>query len=259
MKCIIPSLTLLAASTGLFSSADLALGQGTAFTYQGRLSYSGQPASGSFDLTFSLFNTNTNGIAIVGPITNTGVMPSNGIFTVNLDFGRGTFNGADSWLEIGARPSGNSQFTILSPRQPILSAPYAMHAPGSVVWQVVTNTSIQMLPNNGYIMTYSSPGPELIATLPVTPNVGDVVGIIVRIPANDSQIPIWRIAQNDGQSIFTSVDDFPNLTTTGTSGYLEWINPSTNYAVSHVEQMYIGGGQFIQILPSTPMFLESTH
>ncbi len=159
---------------GVLASAALAPRcKSCAFTYQGRLNYSGQPAVGSFDLTFSLFNTNTNGIAIAGPITNTGVMPTNGIFTVNIDFGKSSFNGADSWLEIGARPSGNSQFTILSPRQSILPAPYAMHAPGSVVWQVVTNTSIQMLPNNGYVMTFTSPGPELIATLPVSPSVGD--------------------------------------------------------------------------------------
>ena len=33
--------------------------QGTAFTYQGQLQNNGSPASGSYAMTFTLFNTNT--------------------------------------------------------------------------------------------------------------------------------------------------------------------------------------------------------
>src|ERR1051325_4326994 len=76
--------------------------QGTAFTYQGRLSSGTNAASGSYDLTFSLFATNSNGSAIAGPVTNSAVGVANGFFTTTLDFGA-NFPGADRWLEIGVR------------------------------------------------------------------------------------------------------------------------------------------------------------
>src|SRR5277367_1800048 len=41
------------------SALSTAHAQGTAFTYQGQLSASGSPASGHYDFTFALFNTNS--------------------------------------------------------------------------------------------------------------------------------------------------------------------------------------------------------
>ena len=62
----------------LCSTIDLqlstAFAQGTAFTYQGQLASGGAPASGTYNLTFSLFNTNTTGVAVAGPVTNNAVM-----------------------------------------------------------------------------------------------------------------------------------------------------------------------------------------
>src|SRR5882757_2850482 len=37
------------------------LAQGTAFTYQGRLSDGGAPANGNYDLRFTIYNAATNG------------------------------------------------------------------------------------------------------------------------------------------------------------------------------------------------------
>src|SRR5208283_3990055 len=60
--------------TSLFTAVALsASAQGTAFTYQGQLQNNGSPASGTYDLTFTLFNTNTSGVAIAGPVTNNAV------------------------------------------------------------------------------------------------------------------------------------------------------------------------------------------
>jgi hypothetical protein len=39
--------------------SSTAFAQGTAFTYQGQLQNNGSLASGTYNLTFSLFNTNT--------------------------------------------------------------------------------------------------------------------------------------------------------------------------------------------------------
>jgi hypothetical protein len=101
--------------------------QGTAFTYQGRLNAGANPASGSYDLRFALFNTVTNGAQTSVFVTNPAVAVSSGVFTVTLDFGS-VFTGASQWLEIGVRSNGVATFTTLAPRQPVTPAPYAVMA-----------------------------------------------------------------------------------------------------------------------------------
>jgi len=71
--------------------------QGTAFTYQGRLNDGGSPANGSYDLTFTLFGVNAGGVAIAGPVTNSAVALSNGLFTTTVGLGN-VFTGASNWL-----------------------------------------------------------------------------------------------------------------------------------------------------------------
>jgi len=107
--------------------------QGTAFTYQGRLNDSGSPANGSYDLQFAVYDASSGGTPVAGPLTNSAVVVSNGLFmATNLDFGPGVFTGAARWLDIGVRTNGSgSAFTILSPRQPLLPTPYAIFANGA--------------------------------------------------------------------------------------------------------------------------------
>ena len=102
--------------------------QGTAFTYQGQLQNNGSPASGTYNLTFSLFNSNVSGAPVAGPVTNNGVIISNGLFTVLVDFGPGVFIGATNWLEIAVETNGANTFTTLTPRQQITPTPYAITA-----------------------------------------------------------------------------------------------------------------------------------
>ena len=107
-----------------------AYAQGTAFTYQGRLQNNGSPASGSYNLTFWLFNVNSGGTAEAGPVITNGVIITNGLFTVTLDFGSGVWNGGTNWLEIGVETNGGGSFTTLVPRQKLTPAPYAIFAQG---------------------------------------------------------------------------------------------------------------------------------
>jgi trimeric autotransporter adhesin len=116
-------LTSLLTAVALSASA-----QGTAFTYQGRLNNSGSPASGTYDLTFSLFNTNISGVAIAGPVTNAATGVTNGLFTVAIDFGPGVFTGQSNWLEIAVATNGVGTFTTLAPRQQLTPMPYAIYA-----------------------------------------------------------------------------------------------------------------------------------
>ncbi len=102
--------------------------QGTAFTYQGQLQNNGSPASGTYNLTFTLFDTNTSGAPIVEPVTNNAVVVANGQFTVLIDFGPGVFTGPTNWLQIGVETNGDSSFTTLTPRQELTPTPYAIYA-----------------------------------------------------------------------------------------------------------------------------------
>jgi hypothetical protein len=110
-----------------FSLQLPAFAQGTAFTYQGRLNVAGSPASGSYDLTFGLFDSLTGGTQQGTTITSTATPVTNGLFTVTLDFGN-QFPGANRWLEIGARTNGGGAFATLSPRQQLTSTPYSVQA-----------------------------------------------------------------------------------------------------------------------------------
>lgn len=124
-KTLVSSLLLLAFAGGSLSAALV----GTAFTYQGQLSDGGQPANGSYDLKFTLYDTPTSGTGLVaGPITNSPVIVSNGLFTTMLDFGP-VMSRAALWLEIGVRSNGlATDFMRLSPRQQLTPTPYAIYA-----------------------------------------------------------------------------------------------------------------------------------
>ena len=120
---------LLATLLSSFAAVSSLRAQVTATIYQGSLNSGGAPANGSFDLTFTLYDsTNVPGNVIAGPLTNAATAVSNGLFTVTLDFGSGPFNGSPCWLEIGARTNGSGAFVTLAPRQPIASTPYAVQA-----------------------------------------------------------------------------------------------------------------------------------
>src|SRR5262245_17130594 len=92
------------------------LGQ-AAFTFQGRLTDGANAANGRYDLRFGLWDSVSTGNQIGAFFTLAPVPVSNGVFTVNLDFGAAPFSGAARWLEISVRTNGSAQaYTTLSPR-----------------------------------------------------------------------------------------------------------------------------------------------
>jgi hypothetical protein len=105
-----------------------ALAQGTAFLYQGQLQSSGSAASGTYNFQFSLYTNSTGSTAVAGPLTNSAVSVSNGLFTVTIDFGAAVWNGETNWLQIGVESNGAPSYTTLSPRQQITPVPYAIFA-----------------------------------------------------------------------------------------------------------------------------------
>jgi hypothetical protein len=119
-------LVLLALLATFNSQLSTAHAQGTAFTYQGRLSDGTNPATGNYDLSFTLYSAVTGG-TVSGALTNTAIGVTNGLFTTTLDFGA-VFNGANYWLELAARTNGGGALITMTPRQPITSAPYAIYS-----------------------------------------------------------------------------------------------------------------------------------
>jgi len=59
----------------------------TGFTYQGRLTDGGTPADGAYDFQFNLYAAAVGGAALTSPVTLEDVTVTDGLFTVQLDFG----------------------------------------------------------------------------------------------------------------------------------------------------------------------------
>jgi hypothetical protein len=104
--------------------------QGTAFTYQGQLQSNGSLASGTYNLQFSLYTNATGGTVVAGPVTNSAVSVTNGLFTATIDFGSEVWNGQTNWLQISVETNNATSFTALTPRQQFTPTPYAIFAEG---------------------------------------------------------------------------------------------------------------------------------
>lgn len=114
------------------SPVVLAAPLGPGFTYQGRLNDAGQPANGSYNLMFTLWDSAGNGNPPVGGLqlgavdNKPGTQITDGLFTVSLNdtnqFGPLAFNGDARWLQVSVNG------TVLGPRQPLTAAPYALRA-----------------------------------------------------------------------------------------------------------------------------------
>lgn len=100
---------------------------GSAFTYQGRLVKSGSVVDASCDFEFGLWDADVGGNPIgASPQLVAGVAVSDGLFTVVLDFDTGAFDGDARWLEITVQCPSDFAPIVLSPRQELTPAPYAI-------------------------------------------------------------------------------------------------------------------------------------
>ena len=133
--------------------------QGTAFTYQGRLNSGGAAANGSYDLQFTLYATNVPGAALAGPVTNTAVAVTNGLFTTSVAFGPGVFTGGSNWLEIAVSTNAANAFSTLTPRLQLAPVPYA-----------ITSENV-----SGAVAASSISGALANANLPASPTVSGTV------------------------------------------------------------------------------------
>jgi hypothetical protein len=121
MKILRPSILILLV---IFAAVGLASAQ--SFTYQGKLTVSGTPASGPYDLRFRLYDSDTGGTQQGGTAAADDTQVTNGIFTVELDFGPGAITPGLKWIEMEVRPGASTDtYNLLTPRQKITEAPYS--------------------------------------------------------------------------------------------------------------------------------------
>jgi hypothetical protein len=115
----------------LLCTALAALGQSTGFTYQGRLEDGGAPATGAFDVRFTLFDVAAGGGAISTVVCAEDVPVVNGQFAVVVPL---TTPVGDAYLEVQVRAGAAGTcadaagFTTLSPRTAMTPAPRAVYA-----------------------------------------------------------------------------------------------------------------------------------
>jgi len=215
------ALVFLALLSTLNVQRSTAFGQGTVFTYQGRLNDNGAPAAGIYDLRFAIYDsTNSPGTLIAGPLTNSAVAVSNGLFAVQLDFGMGVFTGPDRWLQIAVRTNGGDAFNDLTPRQPLTPVPYAIFAGsasnllGTIPAAQLTGTiPLAQLP--AAVVTNNSGAVNLFGTFTGTVNATDgnvattnfvLNNFAVSFPTN----PIWQtnlITDGSNYIVNTEVPD----------------------------------------------------
>jgi len=116
IRCLAALLAALACASAAAQVAQL-----PDFTYQGRLSENGQPANGTYDLSFTLYDDAGAGQAVGTPQFEPQFPVVDGVFTTSLAF-PGVFTGTQLWLEVGV----NGQ--PLLPRRPVSTTPVAQYA-----------------------------------------------------------------------------------------------------------------------------------
>jgi hypothetical protein len=137
--------TLVLATAMVFSGAGVVSAQtvGSAFTYQGTFADNGAPANGNYDFEFVLFTVAQVGTGTaVQTVTKTNVPVSGGLINTTIDFGASTYNGQVKYVEVHVRPSGGGGYTVLSPRQALSAAPYALGLPMPFVRAVNTGSNV---------------------------------------------------------------------------------------------------------------------
>ncbi len=108
---------------------------GTAFSYQGQIKKDNALYSGDCDMTFQLWDGDEgSGGVMLNAITLTPVHVTNGLFSVDLDFGSEFFTGEYRSIVPGFRCPAGSGITYYLQSQSLRAVPYALGLrPGAVI------------------------------------------------------------------------------------------------------------------------------
>jgi hypothetical protein len=233
------ALAMLALSA-LNSQLSTAHAQGTAFTYQGQLDNGTNPVTGTYDVTFKLYNAASGGSQVGSTITNV-VGITNGIFTVTADFGS-VYDGTTYWLQLGVRTNGGGSFTALSPRQELTPTPYSVSAENLLGSLPVTDLSgtltLAQLPSS--VVTENESGVTLDNL---------VIGGTLNLPVPASILinGTRLIYADDNENLFAGID----AGNTSLTGFY-------NTGIGGQALLYTGVGSYNSVIGFDAMFDNQT-
>lgn len=182
--------------------------QTTAFTYQGSLKDNAAAANGNYDFEFALYDVLSGGSQLGSTIQKNMVSVANGIFSVKLDFGS-VFPGANRYLEVRVRLTGQPGLTTLVPRQAVTAAPYSITSGDAtspnIARLTVPNTAMAATGtptvNSGFITSAAVTSAGSGYGTPPTVTVNDATGSGAVVTANISSGSVTSLTvQNPGSN-----------------------------------------------------------
>ncbi len=197
--------SFLLLALGVFFQLPVLAAPSDAFTYQGQLKESGAPATGSYDIRFTLHAAASGGEALFGPIAVSAIEVSGGLFQTQLDFGESPFDGDQRWLEIAVRPAGPGGYTTLSPRQLLTATPYALRA------KTVDSVSASAIPDGSITAEKLAPGAALSAV--------NTAESVVETSVNTTYTVSGAVLQNLTLPAAATVGDTVVINGTGSAGW----------------------------------------
>lgn len=147
---------LLSIIAAILFLANAAFAQTSAFTFQGKLNENSNPANGTYQFQFKLYDA--NGVQVGSTLSDIPATVTNGIFAVSLDFGANSFDGSARTIEIAVRQNGTGQdYTVLNPRQSVTSTPYAIRSlnanQATTALQASNSQNLGGIPAAQYVVT----------------------------------------------------------------------------------------------------------
>lgn len=147
--------------------------QTSSFTFQGRLTDGGGPATGLYSFRFTLMDAASEGSLIGSPFVAEPVPVENGLFTVVLDFGPSAFDGSPRWIEVAARTNrSEAAYSILAPRTSVSTVPYALRSASASVDAMsaqIAALSAQLLSISNHFATNIPVGVPVVSSDPADP------------------------------------------------------------------------------------------
>ncbi len=246
MKTRLTRLPLALCSAIVLASLALStFGQGTAFTYQGRLYNGTNLANGNYDMQFTLYSAATGGSILAGPVTNAPVAVSNGLFTTLIDFGPGVFIGNSSWLQVAVTTNDSTSFFVaLSPLQQLTPTPNAIYA------ETADAAGLEgTIPNGDLSGTYGNPVTLNNSGNSFTGNGAGLLNVNSSLLDGLASTSFWQITGNAGTTagvnfVGTTDDQALDLDSYGNRGLqLQYVSRSSGFPLdSSTSGMNVLGG-----------------